>query len=130
MQSLAKNFHQSPNLPLRNRFEVLKDEPVGMTSDDIIDHEDRKPPAAKTALDRHRTLRSSNDNEDEANQDSEREIGNLRVNHTETEHELLRFIGKLAGKNAVFLVDSGSTHDFIAQNFVERHNLEGTCSEE
>ena len=22
------------------------------------------------------------------------------------------------------------THDFIAQNFVERHNLEGTCSEE
>ena len=49
---------------------------------------------------------------------------------TQTQHELLRFTGKLAGKNAVFLVDSGSTHDFIAQNFVERHNLEGTCSEE
>ena len=29
-----------------------------------------------------------------------------------------------------FLVDSGSTHDFITQNCVERHNLEGTCSEE
>ena len=50
----------------------------------------RKPPAAKTALDRHRTLRSSNDNEDEANQDSEPEISNLRVNDTETQHELLR----------------------------------------
>ena len=90
----------------------------------------KETPAAKTALDRHRTLRSSNDNEDEANQDSEPEISNLRVNDTETQHQLLCFTGKLAGKNAVFLVDSGSTHDFIAQNFVERHNLEGTCSEE
>ena len=66
VQSLAKNFHQSPNLPVRNRFKVCKDEPVVMTSDDIIDYEDSKPPAANTALDRHRTLRSSNDNEDEA----------------------------------------------------------------
>ena len=44
----------------------------------------RKTPAAKTALDRHRTLRSSNDNEDEANQDSEPEISNLRVNDTDS----------------------------------------------
>ena len=110
VQSLAKNFHQSPNLPLRNCFKVLKDEPVGMTSDDIIDHEDKKPPAANTALDRHRTLRSSNDNEDEAmaNQDSEPEISNQVVNDTETQHELLRFTGKLAGNNAVFLVDTDS----------------------
>ena len=73
-----------------------------MTSDDIIDQEDRKPPAVNTALDRHRTLRSSNDNEDEANQDLEPEISNLRVNDNETQHELLCFTGKLARKNAVF----------------------------
>ena len=44
----------------------------------------RKTPAAKTALDRHRTLRSSKDNEVEANQDSEPEISNLRVNDTDS----------------------------------------------
>ena len=61
---------------------------------------------------------------------NQRLISNLRVNDTETQHELLRFTGNLAGTKAVFLVDSGSTRDFIAQNFVERQNLEGTCSEE
>ena len=58
---------------------------------------------------------------------NEPEISNLDVSE-DTEHSLLCFSGKLAGKDAVFLVDSGSTHDFVSQNFVEKHHLETVCS--
>ena len=58
---------------------------------------------------------------------TEHEISNLDVSE-DTEHSLLCFSGKLAGKDAVFLVDSGSTHDFVSQNFVEKHHLETVCS--
>ena len=58
---------------------------------------------------------------------TEPEISNLDVSE-DTEHSLLCFSGKLAGKDAVFLVDSGSTHDFVSQNFVEKHHLETVCS--
>ena len=49
------------------------------------------------------------------------EISNLDVCE-DTEHSLLCFSGKLAGKDAVFLVD------FVSQNFVEKHHLETVCS--
>ena len=58
---------------------------------------------------------------------TESEISNLDVS-ADTEHSLLCFSGQLAGKNAVFLVDSGSTHDFVWQNFVEKHHLKTVCS--
>ena len=58
---------------------------------------------------------------------TEHEISNLDVSE-DTEHSLLCFWGKLAGKDAVFLVDSGSTHDFVSRNFVEKHHLETVCS--
>ena len=38
------------------------------------------------------------------------------------------FFGQTGWKNAVFLVDSGSTHDFVSQNFVEKHHLQTVCS--
>ena len=48
---------------------------------------------------------------------TEPEISNLDVSE-DTEHSLLCFSGKLAGKDAVFLVDSGSTHDFVSQKTI------------
>ena len=58
---------------------------------------------------------------------TEPEISNLDVSE-DTEHSLLCFAGKVAGKDAAFLVDSGSTHDFVSQNFLEIHHLETVCS--
>lgn len=42
---------------------------------------------------------------------------------TAGEHELLCVEGKINGRRARMLIDSGSTHDFIAENFARRHNL-------
>ena len=41
-------------------------------------------------------------------------------NHLE---ELLRFRGKIDGHDAVFLIDSGSSHDFISASFVQQHEV-------
>ena len=38
--------------------------------------------------------------------------------------ELLRFRGKVDGQEAVFFLDSGSTHDFISAEFVRKHGVE------
>ena len=54
-------------------------------------------------------------------------MSNLDVSE-DTEHSLLCFSGKLARKDAAFLVDSVSTHDFVSQNFLEKHHLETVCS--
>ena len=43
--------------------------------------------------------------------------------NVETEHELLRVEGKINGRRALMLIDSGSTHDFIAEQFARRVNL-------
>ena len=53
----------------------------------------------------------------------EAEVSNLDLGHN-TQHDLLRFTGSVAGKEAVFLVDSGSTHDFLSSKFVEKHQLQ------
>ena len=39
------------------------------------------------------------------------------------EHDLLRVKGKINGRKAVMLIDSGSTHDFIAGSFVNQSAL-------
>ena len=50
------------------------------------------------------------------------EISNVNLStHLE---ELLRFKGKADGQEAVFLLDSGSTHDFISAEFVRKHGVE------
>ena len=41
-----------------------------------------------------------------------------------TEHDLLLIDGKINGHRATFLLDSGSTHDFISESFVERHRIQ------
>ena len=46
------------------------------------------------------------------------------------QNELLRFRGKIDGHEAIILLDSGSTHDLISADFVQKHrisskNLEG-----
>ena len=50
------------------------------------------------------------------------EISNVNLStHLE---ELLRFKGKVDGQKAVFLLDSGSTHDFISAELVRKHGVE------
>ena len=39
------------------------------------------------------------------------------------EHDLLHVEGKVNGRRAVMLIDSGSTHDFIAEGFARQHQL-------
>eukprot|EP00117_Sycon_ciliatum_P021906 scpid88865/ scgid19056/ len=45
-------------------------------------------------------------------------------------HELLRVDGKINGRRATMLIDSGFTHDFISQSFVERHQFSTASSTE
>ena len=40
------------------------------------------------------------------------------------EHELLRIKGKRNGHSAIFLLDSGSTHDFITEDFLIKYGLD------
>ena len=47
----------------------------------------------------------------------------------DNENELLLVHGKINGRRATMLIDSGSTHDFISQDFVRRHNLATVSSE-
>ena len=48
----------------------------------------------------------------------------------EPEHDLLSIQGKIGGRRAVMLIDSGPTHDFIANGFVRKHHLYTDASSE
>ena len=41
----------------------------------------------------------------------------------DSEHDLLRVEGRINGRKAVMLIDCGSTHDFISESFVQRHEI-------
>ena len=41
-----------------------------------------------------------------------------------TEHDSLLIDGKINGHRATFLVDTGSTHDFNSESFVQRHRIQ------
>ena len=45
---------------------------------------------------------------------------------TDGEHDLLLVQGKINGRRATMLIDSGSMHDFISEDFVKRHSLAAT----
>ena len=45
---------------------------------------------------------------------------------TDGEHDLLLVQGKINGRRATMLIDSGSTHDFISEDFIKRHSLATT----
>ena len=49
------------------------------------------------------------------------EITNVNV---DKEHDLLLIEGRISGHKAIFLVDSGSTHDFLSEDFVHKHNIQ------
>ena len=124
VQSLAKDLDQPPALPLRNRFAFLEEENSGVNSDASLDPDS---PAA-TASTRPTVAEEKRGRNTQEQENLQSEISSLGVD-TALQHDLLRFTGTLAGKKAVFLVDSGASHDFIAQDFVEKHKLETTSSE-
>ena len=45
---------------------------------------------------------------------------------TDGEHDLLLVQSEINGRRATMLTDSGSTHDFISEDFVKRHSLATT----
>ena len=45
------------------------------------------------------------------------------VSHENSLNELLRFKGKVEGQEAIILLDSGSSHDFILVDFVHKHRI-------
>ena len=49
------------------------------------------------------------------------EISN--VSHENNLNELLRFKGRVEGHEAIILLDSGSSHDFISVDFVHKHRI-------
>ena len=55
------------------------------------------------------------------------EISN--VNQEGKNNELLRFNGKINGHAAVILIDSGSTHDLISEEFLRRHQIQAVAGE-
>ena len=95
--SLAKNF-QSPNLKVQNRFACLEDEhPDGFFWN-------QTPEVPET---------TQNSSVEEAI-GRKAQIGNVTLDKETTEHDLLRIEGKINGRKAWMLIDSGSTHDFIS----------------
>ena len=56
-------------------------------------------------------------------------VSNVSVGN-EPEHDLLRVQGEIGGRRSVMLIDSGSTHDFIADGFVRKHHLDTDASSE
>ena len=55
------------------------------------------------------------------------EISN--VNQEGKDNELLRFNGKINGHAVVILIDSGSTHDLISEEFLRRHQIQAVAGE-
>ena len=105
--SLAKNF-QSPNLKVQNRFACLEDEhPDGFFWN-------QTPDVPET---------TQNSSVEEAIR-RKAQIGNVTLDKETTEHDLLRIEGKINGRKAWMLIDSGSTHDFISLDFARKNNLE------
>jgi len=96
VRSLAR-FNEAPtSIQLSNRFSNLKDEePLCFNVPDDIS--------------------------------SECHVSNVSVepsNKSECKaHDLLRVEGKINGRSAVMLIDSGSTHDFLSEEFVKRNNI-------
>ena len=50
-------------------------------------------------------------------------VSNVIISGRELENDLLRVEGKVNGRRASMLIDSGSTHDFISESFVQRNNM-------
>lgn len=103
MQLLAVS--QAPrDVLLQNRFALLEDEAVGAEVHDVAPAE-LLPPADPPV--------------------TESEVRNVTGSH---DHDLLRLVGKINGRRAVMLIDSGSTHDLISSKFVEKQGIKTNSS--
>ena len=51
-------------------------------------------------------------------------ITNVGVLDSLNEHELLKMEVKVLGYKAIFLIDSGWSHDFITESFMEKYGLQ------
>ena len=102
MRLLAES--SAPAITLRNRFEVLSDE---LTSAEEGEESQLMEEASTTA-----------------------EISGVQAVARPLEHDLLRLEGKINGRRATFLIDCGSTHDFISSDFVKQYRLPTSASEE
>ena len=96
--------------PVRNRFSCLDQEEPGQDAEDV--ETDDGDVCTSTAVETCPVADVANDHE--------ARISSLANDNT---HELLCIKGKINGQEAVMLIDSGSTHDFIAASFVKRHGL-------
>ena len=102
---LTKNSHEDRVLPLTKIYP----NPTPIEPCDSANQEREEP----------RTI---------VNHVSEPEISN--VSQEVNQNELLRFKGRIGGHDAVILIDSGSTHDLISAEFIQKYridtrNLEG-----
>ena len=126
--SLAKDS-KSPNIELRNRFACLKDEQpeesLWNPTPDVL-------PGLPETTTSFTTLNTDTTELIEKDQNSSEEeaaarnahIGNVTLDTVSAENDLLRIEGKINGRRALMLIDSGSTHDFISLDFAEKNNLE------
>ena len=93
VRSLAVDTQAPTPLIVFNRFEGLSDEEGDSASDPAVESSDATPKA---------------------------HISSVAMG---AEHDLLCVTGKVNGRKATMLIDSGSTHDFLSSEFVRRHNL-------
>ena len=138
---LAKDRNVAPALCLRNRFSDLEHEEPGNMELGSSEHGNLEARNMEPGSPEHGNLEPRNPKHGNLEPRNpkhgnlkpgntmvepgtlEAEVSNLDLGHN-TQHDLLRFTGSVAGKEAVFLVDSGSTHDFLSSKFVEKHQLQ------
>ena len=106
---LTKNSHEDRDPPLSKIYP----KPTPIAPCDLANQEREAPHEPGTAI---------------VNHVSEPEISN--VSQEVNQNELLRFKGRIGGHDVVILIDSGSTHDLISTEFIQKYridtrNLEG-----
>ena len=143
VQSLAR--HHAPELRLQYRFDGLEDELIEMTCTDPSPENSQPAPSQTRTINEDSPMTFDQTISDESleaspstahvpGKDIHATLGKKRIRTAEpeisipdvsedTEHSLLCFSGKLAGKDAVLLVESGSTHDFVSQNLLKNTTL-------
>ena len=106
-KTLSNHHPESPVL-VQNRFAGLEEEPVEQRDTEDSEEELENPPPQIA---------------------SQGHVSSVRLDESGC-HDLLRVEGKLNGVKVTMLIDSGSTHDLISSQFVEKHNLSINAGEE
>ena len=138
------------SLTLRNRFAILSNEEKDFPVEDDqppAQEKPRNPELCKTEnltllpeprdslkrdLETFSRLEPQNLVKESMNQGSVKTIRNPEISNVNQEgkdNELLRFNGKINGHATVILIDSGSTHDLISEEFLRRHQIQAVAGE-